>query len=214
MVPWPWSPATWLPPAVLGAPEHPGPRRGPYLPSKPWWPLLGGAKVCLTLTEREKGQDVCPGGNSIRRWALDLATSASKGSRRQWPWWRAHRVWCGASERVGPAEALPFSPGPGGARHAPPLHREQIPWPAPTPPAASGLQSRGCWPAPTRRHWRATQGTDGLEPQGHLGASSKGSAPLRPHLPGLWAPPGRPCSLAGAGLGVSGTGWVWGYHEG
>lgn len=113
------------------------------------------------------------------------ATSASEGSRRQQPQWRACRAQCRASERVGPTEA--FSPGPGGARHALPLCWEQIPWPAPTPPATSGLQSRGCWPAPTWRHWRATQGTDGLEPKGHLGASFKGSAPLRPCLTGLWA---------------------------
>lgn len=66
------SPSPWLSPAVPGASEHPGLRRGPSLPSKPWWTLLGGAEVCLTSTEEEKGQDTCPGGKCIRRWAVGI----------------------------------------------------------------------------------------------------------------------------------------------
>lgn len=101
------------------------------MPSKPWWPLLGGAKVCLTsLCKRRARTHVLEEtASGAGHWTL--ATSASKGSRRQWPQWGTRRVRCGASERVGPVEALPFSPGLGGAWHAPPLHREQIPWPPP-----------------------------------------------------------------------------------
>ena len=102
------EPCPLAPPSCLGSTRASRTQKGPLLALKTLWTLLGGAEVCLLSTEQEQGQNTCPGGKCIRRWTP--ATSTSEGGRWQRLRWRARQAWCRASERVGPAEALPFSP--------------------------------------------------------------------------------------------------------
>ena len=66
------EPCPLAPPSCLGSTRASRTQKGPLLALKTLWTLLGGAEVCLLSTKQEQGQNTCPGGKCIRRWAVGL----------------------------------------------------------------------------------------------------------------------------------------------